>query len=52
VGETGVHGTIILTEILREEVEGCGLDMGQWRTVVNTVMDFQVPQKAGNLLTI
>jgi hypothetical protein len=26
-------------------------DRDQWQTVVNTVMNFQVPQKAGNFLT-
>jgi hypothetical protein len=26
-------------------------DMDQWRGVVNTVMNFQVPQKVGNFLT-
>jgi hypothetical protein len=24
---------------------------GQWRTVVNTVLNFRVPEKAGNFLT-
>jgi hypothetical protein len=42
-----------LSEIVWEGVDWMNVSQGrdQWWAVVNTVINFRVPQKAGNLLT-
>jgi hypothetical protein len=44
---------MVLREVDREGVDWIHLaqDRDQWQALVNTVMNLQVPQKAGNFLT-